>query len=195
MGAVYAIFAAWYFWGPKVLGKPYNEVLAQVHFWSFTIGVNLTFIPFHFLGLAGQPRRISDYPDAYAGWNEVASYGSMISLIATLLFLYILYDQLTSTVSIAPNYWAVPQFFEPNTPVSPTLAAPTLEGTKKSINLCLSVLQIPLNFKSLEPAFPPPVRKTPRKSPSMKEPKGPPPPYKIPLSPPSQLSKSCPHTT
>jgi cytochrome c oxidase subunit 1 len=127
MGAVYAIFAAWYFWGPKVLGKPYNEVLAQVHFWSFTIGVNLTFIPFHFLGLAGQPRRISDYPDAYAGWNEVASYGSMISLIATLLFLYILYDQLTSTVSIAPNYWAVPQFFEPNTPVSPTLAAPTLE--------------------------------------------------------------------
>jgi len=127
MGAVYAIFAAWYFWGPKVLGKPYNEVLAQVHFWSFTLGVNLTFIPFHFTGLAGQPRRIPDYPDAYAGWNEIASFGSVVSLVSTFLFLYILYDQLTSSLQVQANPWYVPAFFEPNIPLSTTESSPTLE--------------------------------------------------------------------
>lgn len=55
LGAVYALFAAYYYWVPaKILGKPYNELLGQIHFWSLSIGVNLTFMPQHFLGLAGK---------------------------------------------------------------------------------------------------------------------------------------------
>ena len=72
LGAVYALFAAYYYWVPaKILGKPYNELLGQIHFWSLSIGVNLTFMPQHFLGLAGMPRRILDYPDSFEGWNLV----------------------------------------------------------------------------------------------------------------------------
>jgi heme/copper-type cytochrome/quinol oxidase subunit 1 len=112
MGAVFALFAAWYLWGVKILGHPYNELLAQIHFWALTIGVNLTFGPMHALGMAGQPRRIPDYPDAYIGWNSVESYGSIVSLVATILFLYILFDQLTTKAIVSPNPWAIPSFFE-----------------------------------------------------------------------------------
>jgi heme/copper-type cytochrome/quinol oxidase subunit 1 len=90
-----AIFAAWYYWIEKMVGLPYPEILGQVHFWLFFIGVNLTFFPMHFLGLAGMPRRIPDYPDAYSGWNAVASFGSNISAISGLLFFYIVYITLT----------------------------------------------------------------------------------------------------
>jgi len=79
------------------------------------------------LGLAGCPRRIPDYPDSFAGWNAIASYGSMVSLVATFLFLYILFDQLTSKTQVSPNPWAVPAFFDSNLPITPTLSAPTLE--------------------------------------------------------------------
>ncbi len=81
----------------------------------------------HFLGLAGCPRRIPDYPDAFAGWNAICSFGSIISLISALLFLYILYDQLTTLSQAKANYWALPAFFEPNTPFSLTQASPTLD--------------------------------------------------------------------
>jgi cytochrome c oxidase subunit 1 len=92
MGAVFALFAGFYFWTPKIVGLTYNELLAKTHFWVLFIGVNLTFFPQHFLGLAGMPRRIPDYPDAYAGWNYVSSFGSIVSVAATVLFVYICYD-------------------------------------------------------------------------------------------------------
>jgi cytochrome c oxidase subunit 1 len=92
MGAVFALFAGFYFWTPKIIGLPYNELLGKTHFWILFIGVNLTFFPQHFLGLAGMPRRIPDYPDAYAQWNYISSLGSLISVAATVLFIYIVYD-------------------------------------------------------------------------------------------------------
>ena len=127
MGAVFALFSGWYYWSPKILGHPYNELLGHIHFWALFIGVNLTFMPMHFLGLAGQPRRIPDYPDAYAGWNLMASFGSIISLMATLVFLYLLYVQLSSRVQVSANHWAIPSFFESNIPTTLTSSAPTLE--------------------------------------------------------------------
>jgi len=92
MGAVFALFAGFYFWTPKIVGLPYNELLGKIHFWVLFVGVNLTFFPQHFLGLAGQPRRIPDYPDAFAQWNYISSFGSIISVVATILFVYICYD-------------------------------------------------------------------------------------------------------
>jgi cytochrome c oxidase subunit I len=97
MGAVYAIFAGWYYWIGKITGLKYSEILGQLHFSLFFIGVNLTFFPMHFLGLAGMPRRIPDYPDAYAEWNAIASYGSYISALSTILFFYIVYHTLTQS--------------------------------------------------------------------------------------------------
>jgi heme/copper-type cytochrome/quinol oxidase subunit 1 len=91
MGAVYAIFAGFYFWFPKMTGRHYPEILGKIHFWIFFLGVNLTFFPMHFLGLAGMPRRIPDFPDAYSGWNSVASYGSYISAIGAIFFFYVVY--------------------------------------------------------------------------------------------------------
>jgi cytochrome c oxidase subunit 1 len=91
MGAVFGIFAGFYYWIGKITGRQYPEILGQIHFWLFFIGVNITFFPMHFLGLAGMPRRIPDFPDAYSGWNAVASFGSYISFFSALLFFYIVY--------------------------------------------------------------------------------------------------------
>jgi len=96
MGVVFSIFAGWYFWIQKITGQTYPEVLAKIHFWLFFLGVNITFFPMHFLGLAGMPRRIPDYPDAFTGWNVVASFGSYISSISAILFFYIVYITLTT---------------------------------------------------------------------------------------------------
>lgn len=95
MGAVFAIFAGFYFWLEKMTGAVYNEFWGRVHFYTFTIGVNLTFFPMHFLGMAGMPRRIPDYPDAYAGWNLVASIGSAISFVSLLIFFYTVFEAFT----------------------------------------------------------------------------------------------------
>ena len=86
LGAVFAIFAAWYYWFPKMFGVMYSEFLGKLHFWVMFIGVNLVFFPQHFLGLAGMPRRYIDYPDAYAGWNYVSSIGSYISMVGVVIF-------------------------------------------------------------------------------------------------------------
>jgi cytochrome c oxidase subunit 1 len=111
MGAVFALFSGWYFWIPKMLGLDYNIMLAKVHFWIFFIGVNVTFFPQHFLGLQGMPRRISDYPDAFAGWNLISSFGSLISVVATWVYLNIVYKQLVEGKSVSRYPWLTPQFY------------------------------------------------------------------------------------
>jgi cytochrome c oxidase subunit 1 len=106
MGAVFSIFAGWYFWIGKITGLQYPEVLGQIHFWMFFIGVNLTFFPMHFLGLAGMPRRVPDYPDAFTEWNIVASFGSYISALSAILFFYIIYVTLTQGTRVTEkNVW------------------------------------------------------------------------------------------
>src|ERR1700709_2816695 len=133
MGAVFGLFAAFYYWIGKITGRSYNELLGQIHFWSLFVGVNLTFFPQHFLGLAGMPRRIPDYPDAYTGWNTVSSFGSLISVIATVLFIYVVYDLLSKQeFNLASNYWRVPAFFESSRGTSLTETASTLEWSLSS---------------------------------------------------------------
>ena len=133
MGAVFGLFAAFYYWIGKITGRSYNELLGQIHFWSLFVGVNLTFFPQHFLGLAGMPRRIPDYPDAFAGWNLVSSFGSIVSIVATLVFIYVVYDLLSKQeFNLASNYWRVPAFFESSRGVSLTETASTLEWSLSS---------------------------------------------------------------
>jgi cytochrome c oxidase subunit I len=86
LGSTFAIFAGWYYWFPKMTGYTYSEFLGKLHFWLTFVGVNLAFFPQHFLGLAGMPRRIADYPDAFAGWNYVSSIGSYISGLGLIVF-------------------------------------------------------------------------------------------------------------
>ena len=78
------------------------------------IGVNVTFFPQHFLGLAGFPRRYNDFPDAYAGWNYISSFGSLLSLVGIIVFLYILYRLFTDKIPVSANYWALNEFFVNN---------------------------------------------------------------------------------
>ena len=128
MGAVFSIYAGFYYWSPKLFGATYDERLASTHFWSLFVGVNTTFFPQHFLGLQGMPRRIPDYPDAYAGWNYVSSVGSIISVGATCVFLYTVYDMLANKPAVDGNTWATPAFFvDSDSYNTATPATPTLE--------------------------------------------------------------------
>jgi cytochrome c oxidase subunit 1 len=105
MGAVFTIFAGWYYWFPKFTGYMYNETLGKLHFWVTFIGVNLLFFPQHFLGLAGMPRRIADYPDAFAGWNMVSSVGSYISALGLVIFFIGLFAAFSRKERAADNPW------------------------------------------------------------------------------------------
>lgn len=111
MGAVFGVFAGFYYWIGKMTGLQYNEFLGRLHFALFFIGVNVTFFPMHFLGLSGMPRRIPDYPDAFASWNYIASFGSMISIVSLGVFFYMIYDLFTNQndkkEALAGNdYWS-----------------------------------------------------------------------------------------
>ena len=90
MGAVFGLFAWFYYWLTKMTGYTFSEELARIHFWLTFIGVNLTFFPMHFLGLSGMPRRIPDYPLAYSSWNYIESFGAFISFIGIIYFFYFL---------------------------------------------------------------------------------------------------------
>ena len=105
LGAVFAIFGAWYYWFPKITGYMYSETVGKIHFWVTFVGVNILFFPQHFLGLAGMPRRYIDYPDVFAGWNQVSSYGSYISAIGVLIFLYGVFSAYAKKQQAADNPW------------------------------------------------------------------------------------------
>jgi heme/copper-type cytochrome/quinol oxidase subunit 1 len=105
MGAVFAIFAGWYYWIAKITGNNYNETYGKIHFWSTFIGVNLCFFPMHFLGLAGMPRRIPDFPDAYSAWNTIATIGSFMTMVSTIFFCYVAYDVFVSNKRVGYNPW------------------------------------------------------------------------------------------
>ncbi|MBL8805308.1 MAG: cbb3-type cytochrome c oxidase subunit I, partial [Rhodospirillales bacterium] len=109
LGAVFGIFCGFYYWWPKMTGREYPESWGKLHFWVTFIGVNMTFFPQHFLGLAGMPRRIPDYPDAFAGWNLVSSWGAYIAFAASMAFLvatvWVLFNGKKVTQA---NPWGVP---------------------------------------------------------------------------------------
>lgn len=105
LGAVFGMFSGFYYWIGKMSGYQYNERLAKIHFWLTFIGVNITFFPMHFLGLAGMPRRIPDYPDAFSGWNYIASIGSFLSAFAALFFFYVVFRIFKDKVKCPDNPW------------------------------------------------------------------------------------------
>ena len=104
MGAIFSLFAGFYYWYPTITTYNYNEIWASVHFWLLFIGVNITFAPMHFLGINGMPRRILDYPDPFLKFNTLASFGSWISFISIIPFFIaifsnnrVIYNNLTYT--------------------------------------------------------------------------------------------------
>jgi cytochrome c oxidase subunit 1 len=105
LGAVFGIFAAFYYWFGKMSGREFPEWAGKLHFWATFIGVNVTFFPQHFLGLSGMPRRYIDYPDAFAGWNAVSSYGSYLSIAATVFFIVMTIYCLVAGKKAAANPW------------------------------------------------------------------------------------------
>ena len=107
LGAVFGLFAGFYYWFSKMTGCDYNEKLGQLHFWVTFVGVNLTFFPMHFLGLAGMPRRYVDYPDAFAGWNMVASIGSLISVVGVVIFFVVIIEAFNSRRKAANSPWGI----------------------------------------------------------------------------------------
>ena len=147
MGAVFALFSGWYFWVPKILGLNYNLLLAKVQFWILFIGVNLTFFPQHFLGLQGMPRRVSDYPDAFAGWNFISSFGSIVSVVAAWLFIYIVYVQLIDGKSASRFPWLTPQFYTDALQTLLNRSYPSLEWALNSPPKPHAFVTLPLQSK------------------------------------------------
>ncbi len=105
LGSVFAIFTGFYYWVGKMTGRKYDEFWGRLHFWTFFVGVNLTFFPMHFLGLQGMPRRYPDYPDAFWGWNMVASIGAYIGFASVLIFLVVVGKLFLSKERLMGNYW------------------------------------------------------------------------------------------
>ena len=107
LGAVFSIFAGYYYWFPKMTGYMYSEFWGKLHFWLTFIGANVLFFPQHFLGLAGMPRRYADYPDAFAYWNKISSYGSYITALGTVCFFIGVFVAMARKQRVGENPWGV----------------------------------------------------------------------------------------
>jgi cytochrome c oxidase subunit 1 len=107
LGAVFGVFAGFYYWFPKMTGYMYNETLSKAHFLLLFVGINLVFFPQHFLGLAGMPRRYIDYPDAFALWNYWSSVGAAIAAVSVLLFFYTVAEAFLRKREAGNNPWGV----------------------------------------------------------------------------------------
>ena len=106
LGAVFTIFAGIYFYFPKMTGRIIPEWAGKIHFWTMFIGANLTFFPQHFLGRQGMPRRYIDYPEAFALWNKVSSYGAFLSFASfVFFFVVIIYAIVAGKKETRPNPW------------------------------------------------------------------------------------------
>ncbi len=105
LGAVFAIFAGFYYWFEKMWGVKYNEFLGVVHFWITFVGVNLIFFPQHFLGLQGMPRRYVDYPEAFTFWNQVSTYGYLVTVVGVGVFLLVLLEAAVRRRKAEANPW------------------------------------------------------------------------------------------
>ena len=110
MGAVSSVFAGFFYWIPKITSYTYDFFLADLMFFVFFFGVNITFFPMHFLGFAGMPRRIPDYPDAFQCWNHMASVGSLISVSAILILIVLINDMFRNKVSLKKKYSWLTEF-------------------------------------------------------------------------------------
>ncbi len=105
LGAVFSLFAGFYYWFGKMSGRHLNEFLGHLHFWIFFIGVNVLFFPMHFLGNSGMPRRYPDYPEAFAYWNGVASLGYAIMGVGVIIFFINVFWSLAAGRRAEDNYW------------------------------------------------------------------------------------------
>ena len=105
LGAVFAIFAGFYYWYEKMWGVKYNEVLGALHFWLMFVGVNIVFFPMHFLGAQGMPRRYVDYPEAFAFWNGVSTDGYMITVAGIAVFIVMLAESAIRRRKAVANPW------------------------------------------------------------------------------------------
>ena len=105
LGAVTSLFAGFFYWFPKMSGRMHSEFLSHLQFWVFFVGVNTLFFPMHFLGVQGMPRRYPDYAQAYAYWNEIASYGYVIMAGSMVIFFVnMAYAYLAGKKAVG-NYW------------------------------------------------------------------------------------------
>ncbi len=105
LGAVFSLFAGFYYWFGKMSGRHLNEFLGHLHFWIFFIGVNVLFFPMHFLGNSGMPRRVPDYPEAFAYWNHIASMGYVIMGVGVIIFFINVFWSLLAGRKAEDNYW------------------------------------------------------------------------------------------
>nr|YP_009346434.1 cytochrome c oxidase subunit I [Paralongidorus litoralis]AOT84245.1 cytochrome c oxidase subunit I [Paralongidorus litoralis] len=105
MGAVFAIMVGLMGWWPIIMGTKLNDFSATGQFLALFVGVNLTFFPMHFLGVQGMPRRYSDYSPAFMVWHSVASTGSTLSMLSTILLIFIFWEGLVTKRILINSMW------------------------------------------------------------------------------------------
>ena len=104
-GSIFSIMAAVYYWIPKWTGNMYDERMGRLHFWLSFVGVNVTFFPQHWIGLAGMPRRYPDYALQFADWNMVSTAGAFLFGASQILFLFIVLKTVLGGKKATPQVW------------------------------------------------------------------------------------------